>query len=41
MPAFIVAVVVAIGVAIGGWAVLGSMQKDAQVAYHSSTGVRL
>jgi hypothetical protein len=41
MPAFIIAVIAAVGIAIGGAVVLGSMQKDAQVAYHSSTGVRL
>jgi hypothetical protein len=41
MPAFVIAVIAAVGIAIGGAVVLGSMQKNAEVAFHSPSGVRL
>ena len=41
MLAFIIAIVAAVGIAIGGACVLNSMQKDVEMAYHSSTGVRM
>jgi hypothetical protein len=41
MPAFVIAVIVAIVIAIGGSAMLGSMQKNVDVAYQTPTGVRL
>jgi hypothetical protein len=41
MLAFIIAIIAAVGIAIGGAVVLNSMQKDVEVAFHSPTGARL
>lgn len=41
MKAFVVAVVASLVIAIVGGVALTYFQKDAEMAYHSSTGVRI
>jgi hypothetical protein len=41
MPSFLVSCVTAIVIAIGAALVLNSVQKPADTAFHSKTGVRL
>jgi hypothetical protein len=41
MREFLVAVAAAIVIAVIGYFALASAQRDAEVAYHSTTGVRI